>query len=392
MTSVSANYSSLASMAQYAQSLLTPPSPSTAAATPDPYGTATQSYQEKWTANYDSQYSYNLSNLGTSAASGSGDPETLFTVGQALKAATSVDPVTGVSEINAGALTAVAKALEWSFDGLLNQTCSNQSAAVYTNTGGLSKSDVATAVAQAVKQFASGQNGGAFTLSLSTVQGSVFNASGSSAGQLGIGQSFAQQDVQVVRNQSTYSITLGADGKLSSSFTGTTVGVEDRNTTENGAKGADATLDSGWLVTNSADINDPMMTVAQAVGGSPDDAGFDSGTIAFALASHTVFQPAAGQGQMEAEIIDRAQQGVVSASTGYGPKGISFAQEGVLNTLTTVEQAYKDAATGGLTAKVSVTNTLALSLLTLKGQPVFLYTRPDGTLGRFAAGGLNTIT
>jgi len=390
VSSISANSSALAVLSQYAQSLFEPPPPTSATAAPNPYGTVTQSYKNEVAGSDYLERSLDLSKINAPTTSKSTSTILLTAVGRALNAASSVDLTTGVSEINAGALAGVASALEWAFDGLLNQTSTNQSADE-TDTGGLSHADVDSAVAQAVKQFASGQNGGAFSLSLSTAQGSVVNTSGSSAGQPFLGPSYTEQEVQVSSSNTTLSISLSADGKLSLTSQGTSLFVQQSSTTENGVKGADATFsDNSWFGTYY-DLSDTTFAQPQAY--EPvDAAGFGADSFSFDLSSHTVIQPATDQDNAGPEIIDETQQGGRNRSSGYGPNGASFfLQEAALDTLTTVAQAVKNEATGVLTAKLTITNTLALSVITQKGQTAFLYARPDGTFGRFTSGDLNTV-
>lgn len=387
MTSISVVAGALAGVQQQAQAYLAqrPLPPRTAAS--NPYGTITQSYQSEGVLTDESEYSYDLGKIDASTRADNGENQSLLAVGQALKAAASVDPGTGISEINAGALAGLAKSIESAFSSLLNESA----ATWQTNTGGLSKSDIDAAVMQAVQQFASGQGGGAFSLSLSTVKDSVIDQSRSSTGVPGLNASYAAQGVSLISRQSTLSISLSADGKLSSSYHGTELQVEQGIVTEDGVKGADAAPNpSRWLGTYYS-VSEPIITLPQA-GAAPAGAmASNSRTLAFVQSSHTIIQSATDQGQTGPEVIDEAQQGGAVASRGRNEKGAFFSQTSVLETVTAVAQAFRDAARGSVTAKLSVTSTLAMSLTNSKGQPVFFYTRPDGTLGRFGSGGLNTL-
>ena len=304
-----------------------------------------------------------------------------------MKAATPVDPGTGVSEISASALAGVAKALERAFTGLLNEGA----ATWQTNTGGLSQADVDTAVSQAVQQFASGQNGGSFSLRLSTVKNSVVDDSAATPGKPGLSPSYSGQDIQIISRQSTFSVTLSADGTLSSSGQTTQLLAQVGTKAESGVVGADASFDPDGLFGTHYDVTGPIATVPQVSAEPSGATGWDTTTVAASGASQTFVQLPADQGQTGDEVRDEAHQIAAVASGGYGQGGTWFAQAAALKSVTAVAEESRNATTGSLTAKLSVTTTLAVGLLAAAAKPVFLYARPDGTLGRFGAGGLNNV-
>ena len=358
MSSISANASALTALREQAQAYLAKRPSLPQATTPNPYGMITQSYQSERILTSDSEDSLDLTKIDASTTANTGESQALLAVGQAFKAATPVDTGTGVAEISAGALAGLTKSLESAFSALRNE-----SAATYqTNTGGLSQADIDAAVKQAVQQFTSGKGNGAFSLSLSTTKNSVVDTSTSTAGTAGLNASFAGQGVAVTSRQMTFSISLSADGKLSSSYQDTQLDVNQGTTTENGIKGANATLNPGaWFGTS------------------------------YFVDSPTVIQPAADQEGAGLETIDEARHGDVIATRGQDQNGSFSSQKAVLESVMSAAQAFRDAAKGTVTAKLTIMSTLTVSLTDTKGQSTFLYARLDGTLGRFGSGGLNAV-
>lgn len=387
MSSISANASALTALREQAQAYLAkrPALPQTTA--PNPYGMITQSYQSERILNSDSEDSLDLTKIDASTTANTGESQALLAVGQAFKAATPVDTGTGVAEISAGALAGLTKSLESAFSALRNE-----SAATYqTNTGGLSQADIDAAVKQAVQQFTSGKGNGAFSLSLSTTKNSVVDTSTLTAGTAGLNASFAGQGVAVTSRQMTFSISLSSDGKLSSSYQDTQLDVNQGTTTENGIKGANATLNPAAWFGTSYFVDSPIMGELQDGAGSTGFRGLDTENEAFVESSHTVIQPAADQEGAGLETIDEARHGDVIATRGQNQNGSFSSQKAVLESVISAAQAFRDAAKNTVTAKLTITSTLAVSLTDTKGQSTFLYARPDGTLGRFGSGGLNAV-
>ena len=387
MSSISANASALTALRAQAQAdLAKRPLPSQAT-TPNPYGMVTQSYQSERILASDSEDSLDLTKIDASTTANTGATQDLLAVGQAFKAATPVDTGTGVAEISAGALASLTKSLEGAFFSLRDE-----SAATYqTNTGGLSQADIDAAVTQAVQQFASGKGSGAFSLSLSTTKNSVVDTNTSTIGTAGLNASFAGAGVAVTSKQMTFSISLSADGKLSSSYKGTQLDVNQGSMTENGIKGANATLNPAAWFGTSYFVDSPVMGELQDGAGSTGLTGLDTENEAFVESSHTVVQPAADQVGAGVETIDEAQHRDLIATRGQDQNGSFSSQMAVLESVTSAAQAFRDAAKDTVTAKLTVTSTLAVSLTDTKGQSTFLYARPDGTLGRFGTGGLNAV-
>ena len=389
MSSVSANAAALTALREQAQAYLAKKPALPQATTPNPYGSITQSYQSERIVTSDSEDRLDLTkiNASTAANPNTGVGAGLLAIGQAIKTATPVDPGTGVAEISASALNGLTKSLEKAFSALLDE-----SAATYqTNTGGLSEADIDAAVTQAVQQYASGKGNGALSLSLSTTKNSLINTSTSTAGVPGLNASYAGQGVAVTSRQMTLSISLSADGKLSSSFQDTELDITQGTQTENGIKGANAVLNpAAWFGTT-------YTVDSQVMGGLQDSAGIPSFTElnslneAFNESSHMVIQPSTDQNGIGLETIDNARHGDVIATLGQDENGSFSSQEAVLKSVTAAAQAFRDAAKNIVTAKVTITSTLAVSLTDTKGQSTILYARPDGTLGTFGTGSLNSV-
>ena len=104
-----------------------------------------------------------------------------------------------------------------------------------------------------------------------------------------------------------------------------------------------------------------------------------------------MIQPSADQIGAGVETIDETRHGNVIAAREQDQNGSLSSQLAVLESVTSAAQAFRDAAKDTMTAKLTVTSTLAVSLTDSKGQSNILYARPDGTLGRFKAGGLNSV-
>ena len=387
MSSISANANALTALRQQAQAYLAQRPSQAQAITPNPYGTITQSYQSEGILTASSKHDYDLTKIDATTTANSGEGQALLAVAQAFKEATPVDIGTGMSEISAGALAGVTKSLESAFSGLLNES----KATYQTNTGGLSDADIDAAVTQAVQQFTSGQGHGAFSLSLSTVKNSVVDLSQSTPGMPGISASYATQAVSLTSRQMTFSISLSADGKLSSSYQGTSLNVDQGTVAENGVKGADAMLSpTGWFGTTYT-TDSPIMGEPQEDAGPAGVSRFDAETLAFVQAAHTTILPASDQGWTGLETIDEARQGGVIAARGQDQNSAFSTQASVLKTVTAAAQAFRDAAKDTVTAKLTVTSTMTVSLINSKGESSFLYKRPDGTFGQFRSGGLNAV-